>query len=158
MGSKPGGIVALDILIKRKWNILYVVPSVVDSVSWISDINLDEFSYDNKLVNLKQDEIPIDTEVDYVISYMYRNKVKLATLNMARKAALNFHAGPLPEYGGWAFYNLAILENSFEYGCTCHYMDENFDTGPLLKVRRFPIDPKKETAYSLEKKAQHPKG
>ena len=64
MGSKPGSIVALDILIKRKWNILYVVPSVVDSVSWISDINLDEFSYNNKLVNLKQDEIPIDTSGD----------------------------------------------------------------------------------------------
>jgi methionyl-tRNA formyltransferase len=67
---------------------------------------------------------------------------------------LNFHAGPLPEFGGWAFYNVAILENRSEYGCTCHYMDEGFDTGPLLRVRRFPIDAARETAVSLEQRAQ----
>jgi methionyl-tRNA formyltransferase len=33
-------------------------------------------------------------------------------------------------------------------------MDNNFDTGPLLKVRRFPIDASRETAYSLEQKTQ----
>jgi methionyl-tRNA formyltransferase len=73
---------------------------------------------------------------------------------MARKAALNFHAGPLPEFGGWAFYNIAILEDSPEYGCTCHHMDEGFDTGPLLEVRRFPIVASQETAVSLERKTQ----
>jgi methionyl-tRNA formyltransferase len=73
---------------------------------------------------------------------------------MARRAAVNFHAGPLPEFGGWAFYSVAILENAPEYGCTCHYMDDGFDTGPLLRVRRFPIDAARETAYSLERKAQ----
>ena len=85
---------------------------------------------------------------------MYRYLVKPEVISMAKRAALNFHAGPLPEFGGWAFYNIAILENSKEYGCTCHYMDNNFDTGPLFKVNRFPIDASKETAYSLERKAQ----
>ena len=33
-------------------------------------------------------------------------------------------------------------------------MDENFDSGPLVKVRRFAINPREETALSLEKKAQ----
>jgi methionyl-tRNA formyltransferase len=33
-------------------------------------------------------------------------------------------------------------------------MDEGFDTGPLLKVNRFPIDAREETAWSLERKAQ----
>jgi methionyl-tRNA formyltransferase len=33
-------------------------------------------------------------------------------------------------------------------------MDERFDTGPLVKVRRFAINPREETALSLEKKAQ----
>jgi methionyl-tRNA formyltransferase len=33
-------------------------------------------------------------------------------------------------------------------------MDDGFDTGPLLKVRRFPIDASQETGYSLERKAQ----
>jgi methionyl-tRNA formyltransferase len=33
-------------------------------------------------------------------------------------------------------------------------MDEGFDTGPLLEVRRFAIDASRETAYSLEARAQ----
>ena len=56
--------------------------------------------------------------------------------------------------GGLAFYNVAILEDSPVYGCTCHIMDDGFDTGPIVKVRRFGINPKLETALSLEKKAQ----
>jgi len=84
---------------------------------------------------------------------MCRSLVKKNTLDRGRYA-LNFHAGPLPEFGGWAFYNVAILEDSPEYGCTCHIMDERFDTGPLVKVRRFAINPREETALSLEKKAQ----
>jgi methionyl-tRNA formyltransferase len=70
------------------------------------------------------------------------------------KYALNFHAGPLPEFGGWAFYNVAILEGASQYGCTCHLMDDGFDTGPIVEVRRFEIDAAAETAVSLEKKAQ----
>jgi methionyl-tRNA formyltransferase len=34
-------------------------------------------------------------------------------------------------------------------------MDDNFDTGALLKVNKFPIDAKFETAVSLERKTQH---
>jgi methionyl-tRNA formyltransferase len=93
------------------------------------------------------------TGVDLVISYMCRSLVRRDTLDRG-KYALNFHAGPLPEFGGWAFYNVAILEESPEYGCTCHIMDDGFDTGPLVKVRRFDINPRMETALSLEKKAQ----
>ena len=103
----------------------------------------------NGLKVVTQKDLTISETADFVISYMYRHLVKSETLAMARRAALNFHAGPLPEYGGWAFYNLAILESASEYGCTCHFMDEGFDTGPLFKVKRFPIDASQETAYSL---------
>ncbi len=92
--------------------------------------------------------------MDFVISYMYRHLVKGDVIAMAKQAAVNFHAGPLPAYGGWAFYNVAILENASEYGCTCHYMDEGFDTGPIFKVRNFPINTSLETACSLERKTQ----
>jgi methionyl-tRNA formyltransferase len=45
-----------------------------------------------------------------------------------------------------AFYNLAILENAEEYGCTCHYVDNNFDTGALLKINTFKVNSQYETA------------
>ena len=153
MGSKPGAVTALSILAKRQWDIKYVVVSRKYTYPWIEGPTLEALANELGITVVTQNELQ-DTPVDFVISYMFRYRVKSHVIGMARRAALNFHAGPLPEYGGWAFYNIAILENAKEYGCTCHYMDDGFDTGPLLKVRRFPINAKEETAYSLERKAQ----
>ena len=33
---------------------------------------------------------------------------------------------------------------------SCHFVDEGFDTGDLVEVERFPIDPERETAFSLD--------
>jgi len=150
-GSKPGAIVALELLIARNWHIKAVVPS--DNHEFIRSESLLDIAVRYGIEISNQDELP-NQKVDFIISYMFRDKITPETLSLAKVAALNFHAGPLPEYGGWAFYNLAILESALEYGCTCHYMDEGFDTGPLLKVRKFAIDMEMETAYSLERKAQ----
>lgn len=155
LGSKPGAVVVLSKMIQRGWDIRYVVTTPEFNYDWIPGPTLEQFARDNGIKVLSdQNDIPVKVKTDYVISYMFRYLVKENVINMADRAALNFHAGPLPEYGGWAFYNIAILENSQEYGCTCHYMDNNFDTGPLLKVHRFPINSKLETAFSLERKAQ----
>jgi methionyl-tRNA formyltransferase len=155
MGSKPGSVVALSILLERGWKVNYVVVSGRVSHPWVTGQTLEEMAVANGIRVVAQKDLSINESVDFVISYMFRDLVKIETISMARRAALNFHAGPLPEYGGWAFYSKAILENASKYGCTCHYMDEGFDTGPLLKVRRFPIDALMETAYSLEQKAQN---
>jgi methionyl-tRNA formyltransferase len=155
MGSKPGSVVALTILLERGWQVKYVVVPSRVSHPWVTGQTLEELAVANGIRVVAQKDLPIHESVDFVISYMFRDLVKLETISMAGRAALNFHAGPLPEYGGWAFYSKAILENASEYGCTCHYMDEGFDTGPLLKVRRFPINALEETAYSLEQKAQN---
>jgi len=152
-GAKPGGAVALEILLNRGWDIRAVVPSGMETHGFISGETIYTQAKNNGIPVYTQNELP-QQKVDFIISYMFRDLIKEPALKMATRAALNFHAGPLPEYGGWAFYNLAILENATEYGCTCHYMDNDFDTGPLLKVTRFPIDAKSETAWSLERKAQ----
>lgn len=154
MGSKPGSVVALNILLRRGWDVKGVVVSRKIKHPWIGGQALEESAKENGIKVYIQKELPRDEGADFVISYMFRYLVKSDVISLGRRAAVNFHAGPLPEFGGWAFYNIAILENSPEYGCTCHYMDDGFDTGPLFKVRRFPIDPAKETAFSLEQKAQ----
>lgn len=154
MGSKPGSVVALSILLERNWEIRYVVITKEFHYPWISGKSLEQLAAENGIKVVSQQELPRDLTVDFVISYMFRHRVKPDVISMAKRAALNFHAGPLPEFGGWAFYNIAILEDSPFYGCTCHYMDDGFDTGPIFKVRRFPIDASQETAFSLEQKAQ----
>jgi methionyl-tRNA formyltransferase len=154
MGSKPGSVVALSILLKQGWDVKYVVVSKKIKHPWIGGQTLEQFAKSNALNVVTQSELPRKEKVDFVLSYMFRYRVKSDVISMANRAALNFHAGPLPEFGGWAFYNIAILENAREYGCTCHYIDDGFDTGPLFKVNRFPIDACQETAISLEKKTQ----
>jgi len=152
LGSKPASVTALLLLLKQGWTIKEVVASP-GQASWLPTPSL--YDVANKLgirTVEKQSQLE-STGVDLVISYMCRSLVKKGTLDRG-KYALNLHAGPLPEFGGWAFYNVAILEDSPEYGCTCHIMDEDFDTGPLVKVRRFGINPRLETALSLERKAQ----
>ena len=154
MGSKPGAVVALEMMLERGWRVGSVVTTQKNLHPWIAGPTLAEFAESKGIRVTTQAELPRDLDAEFVISYMYRFRVKPEVIAMARRAAVNFHAGPLPEFGGWAFYSVAILENAAEYGCTCHYMDDGFDTGPLLRVRRFPIEASRETAYSLERKAQ----
>jgi methionyl-tRNA formyltransferase len=154
MGSKPAAVVALAILVERGWDVQAVVVAKNIDLSWYGGMSVAQLATQHGIRVLSPTELPRDLRVDFVVSYLFRNLVKPDVLAMARRAALNFHAAPLPAYGGWACYSLAILENLELYGCTCHHMDETFDTGPLLKVRRFPINVKQETAYSLEARAQ----
>jgi len=153
-GSKPGSVAALSILLKRGWDVRAVVVSTTVRHPWIQGPTLEDIATTNGIDVFTQETIPSDLAAEFVISYMYRHLVSRETLARASRSAVNFHAAPLPEYGGWAFYNLAILENAQEYGCTCHHMDEEFDTGPILQVRKFPIDASRETATSLERKTQ----
>jgi methionyl-tRNA formyltransferase len=152
LGSKPASVTALLLLLKQGWKVKEVVASP-GQASWLPTPSLYDVANNLGIRTVEKQSQLESTGVDLVISYMCRSLVKKGTLERG-KYALNFHAGPLPEFGGWAFYNVAILENAPEYGCTCHIMDEGFDTGPLVKVRGFDIDPRIETALSLERKAQ----
>ena len=152
LGSKPGSVVALSILLRRGWSVAAVVASAEDRIDPQAGGLADHARRHGVRLAASQDGLT--ERVDFVISYMCRSLVRAPVRELAGRAAVNFHAGPLPEFGGWAFYSMAILENTRTYGCTCHYMDEGFDTGPLLRVRRFAIDPSLETAYSLEQRSQ----
>jgi methionyl-tRNA formyltransferase len=47
-----------------------------------------------------------------------------------------------------------VLEALDEWGVSCHYVDERFDTGDLVQVDRFPIDPATATAWSVDLDSQ----
>lgn len=153
-GSKPGAAAALELLLKRGWDVKCVVVARNVDLSWYGGESVEGLASSHDIRVLEQADLSGDVTADFVISYQFRNLIKKRVLAMARHAALNFHAAPLPGYAGWAIYNLAILENAPLYGCTCHNMDHGFDTGPLVKVRLFPIDVRNETAYSLESRTQ----
>jgi methionyl-tRNA formyltransferase len=154
MGSKPGSVVGLEYLIKKKWDILAVVVSKEIEYPWYEENNLRDHAKKLGIPVIIQSEIDPSIEVDYIISYMYRHMVKKHVRQLARYASINFHAAPLPEYGGWGTYNRAIIEESTYFGCTCHHMGDGFDDGPIVSIRKFPIDPFNITAFDLERMAQ----
>lgn len=154
MGSKPGSIVALQLLLERGWDVRYVVTTPEIKHDWIDGPSLADEADRLGIKVCTQAELPRSSSVDFVVSYMFRKLVQSDVINLASRGALNFHAGPLPRFGGWAFYNVAILEDAAEYGCTCHYMDDGFDTGPILRVNTFPINAAEHTAVTLERAAQ----
>ncbi len=102
------------------------------------------------------DELNVRKDVDLLISFLYSQKLDESLLAIPRLGAINIHNAPLPEFRGVGGYNHAILQGLEEWGVTAHFMDKNLDTGDIIHVRRFPIDPEKETALSLDQLSQEP--
>jgi methionyl-tRNA formyltransferase len=93
-------------------------------------------------------------EVDVVISFLFWKLIREPLVSLGRVGCLNFHPAPLPDLRGLGGYNVAILEGMREWGVSCHFVDERFDTGDLVEVERFPMDPDSATAFSLDLESQ----
>jgi methionyl-tRNA formyltransferase len=93
-------------------------------------------------------------DVDLVISFGFWKRIKLPLIQLAKIGCINFHPAPLPEFRGMGgVYNFAIYENIKVWGVSAHFVDENFDTGDIIKVHKFKIKPENETAFSLRQKS-----
>lgn len=90
---------------------------------------------------------------DFAVSFVYWRIIKEPLLSHPPLGIINFHPAPLPEYKGTAGYNLAILDGLDEWAVSAHYIDAGIDTGGILDVFRFSIDPEEETARTLERKS-----
>jgi methionyl-tRNA formyltransferase len=93
-------------------------------------------------------------DVDLVLSFLFWELIREPLLSLGRIGCLNFHPAPLPDLRGLGGYNVAILEGMRQWGVSCHFVDGSFDTGDLVDVERFPLDPGRETAFSLDLTSQ----
>lgn len=100
------------------------------------------------------DDMP---EADFLISVQYHLILKSDHLKKARRAAVNLHLAPLPEYRGCNQFSFAILDEKTEFGTTLHLMDEGIDSGDLLFERRFPIPDKCTVTQLYELTLDHSK-
>lgn len=97
----------------------------------------------------------IDLEgVDLVLSVLFWKRIREPLISLGRLGCLNFHPAPLPDVRGLGGYNMAVLEELDEWGVSCHFVDAQFDTGDLVRVDRFPIDPETATAWSVDLDSQ----
>jgi methionyl-tRNA formyltransferase len=96
----------------------------------------------------------VPAAVDVVISFLFWRRIREPLISLGRVGCLNFHPAPLPDFRGLGGINVAILEGLAEWGVSCHFVDEAFDTGDLVEVERFAFDPDSATAFSLDLESQ----
>lgn len=61
-----------------------------------------------------------------------------------RGKVVNIHPALLPKYGGKGYYGHRVHEavlksRDIESGCTVHFADSTYDTGPIILQKRVPI-------------------
>jgi methionyl-tRNA formyltransferase len=155
MGRKPVAARALEsILVRKDVEVVGVMTDSHLSVSPTANVavrhSIKVYEFGEVLAALKEGALTFDLG----LSILYWKKLRDELLTVPSRGVINFHPAPLPAYKGTAGYNLAILEGRHTWGVTAHYMDENIDTGGIVKVQEFSIDKDVETAQSLEKKSQ----
>ena len=146
--SKRSSVGALDWLVERGVDVAAVVSPEQSA--------LERSARGHGLPVVAEADLYADppADVDVVVSFLFWNLIREPLISLGRVGTLNFHPAPLPDFRGVGGYNLAILEGLPEWGVSCHFVDEHFDTGDLVAVERFPIDPDTETALSLDSKSQ----
>jgi methionyl-tRNA formyltransferase len=73
------------------------------------------------------------------VSYCYPRKITEPLLSTPKKGFINYHPAPLPKYKGPTELEEAIKNKETHWGVTVHYMDENYDAGPIIKIKRFDL-------------------
>lgn len=87
---------------------------------------------------------PVLEPFELGVSYCYTQKITPPLLYLARKGFINYHPAPLPKYPTGPQFKLqtterAIEEKVMEWGVTLHYMNEEYDSGPIIKRKMFPL-------------------
>jgi methionyl-tRNA formyltransferase len=153
--SKRSAVRALDWLVARGVEVVAVVaPEPDDTTHDQQRLDLAARRHGLRLVGEAELYADPPADVDVVISFLFWNLIREPLISLGRVGCLNFHPAPLPDFRGVGGYNLAILEGLESWGVSCHFVDEQFDTGDLVDVERFPIDQDAETAFSLDLKSQ----
>jgi methionyl-tRNA formyltransferase len=149
--SKRSAVRALDLVVERGAEVVAVVAPEPDR--WTREAQrLDLAARRHGLPLVAEEDLYADPpgDVDVVISFLYWRLIREPLLSLGRVGCLNFHPAPLPDFRGVGGYNVAVLEGLEEWGVSCHFVDEHLDTGDLVEVERFAIDPAAHTAFSLD--------
>jgi len=84
-------------------------------------------------------DTPPDTTFDLGVSYCYPRKIPKELLNIPKIAFVNYHPGPLPKYKGPNESDDAIKNKEIHWGVTLHHMNEEYDSGKIIKILNFDL-------------------
>ena len=86
-----------------------------------------------------------DTQIDLLCLAGYMRKVPDRVVAAYSGRLMNIHAALLPAFGGQGMYGDHIHEAVLKYGakvsgCTVHFVDEHYDTGPIICQSVVPVE------------------
>lgn len=79
---------------------------------------------------------------DFIFSICFPFRLTREVLAYRKKAFLNFHTGPLPSYRGPVPIFEVIRNREKMTALTVHYMEEEFDEGPIVVEEKIPVSDK----------------
>lgn len=108
-------------------------------VSLITD--KDEKTFTEKLEKKLKEWNP-----DLIVLAGFLKKIPDQIIKEYKDKIINIHPALLPKYGGKGYYGLnvhkAVIESGEkESGCTVHYVNEEYDKGPIIKQAKVPVHP-----------------
>jgi phosphoribosylglycinamide formyltransferase-1 len=106
----------------------------------ISPRNLTEEEYAHRLLHALD-----EAKVDLVCLAGYMRLLPTPVVQAYAGRVMNIHPALLPLFGGKGMYgehvHRAVLESGVKVsGCTVHFVDEHYDTGPIIVQRCVPIE------------------
>ena len=93
-------------------------------------------------------------EFDFAISNTYGRLIRKELIDRVKGNIINLHGAVLPAYKGAFTYNWGLFNLEKEWGATAHFVNERFDEGDIIQIKKFPIDPETITVAELERKTQ----
>lgn len=154
--SKKYTCETLKYLLKKN-HVVYVVCKELDIVK---DTELWEICLNNYVQIMDSEEMNRRLEdekmprIDLAISNTYGRLIKTPLLKWVKGNCINLHGAILPKYKGLFTYNHGLLNGEKEWGVTAHYVNNRFDEGDIIAVRRFDIIADKISVSELEEKTQ----
>ena len=131
------------------------------AVKFCINNNIDFFIYNNKkfpndIDNQKLIDKIIFYKIDLILLAGYMKKISKNFIDLFNKKIMNIHPSLLPLYGGKGFYGMnvhnAVFKNKDkETGVTIHFVDYNYDTGPILMQKKIDIN-ETDTPFEIASK------
>lgn len=106
----------------------------------VSPRDLSEEEYARRLLKALD-----EATVDLVCLAGYMRLLPVAVVQAYAGRIMNIHPALLPLFGGKGMYgervHQAVLESGMKVsGCTVHFVDEHYDTGPIIVQRCVPVE------------------
>ncbi len=135
-----------ETLLDKSHDIFGIISSSQSIKKWASENNIKVYELDANLISVLSSK-----PFDYLFSITNLSILKDEVINSPRKAAINFHDGPLPKYAGINATSWALMNREKKYAITWHEITSEIDKGDILKQVHLVIDDG-EIALSLNAK------